>query len=107
MRAREKSADAVVVKTSVETREERRAEETKQGEIAESLRRRGRAGHRNEPGVTTTVATRIGAGEADGWRPDCQSRAVPESAHGRGEGNDERRREPAARDGSHRWRPRT
>lgn len=46
-------------------------------------RKHGRAGLRNAPGVTTTVASRSGASEADGWSPDRHARAGTESGNGR------------------------
>lgn len=46
-------------------------------------REHGRAGLRNAPGVTITVASRSGAGEADGWSPARRARAGTESGNGR------------------------
>lgn len=50
----------------------------------------GREGLRNEPGVTTTVATRGGAQGRRGWIPPKAKRAGSKSDHGRGEEHDER-----------------
>jgi len=46
-------------------------------------RKHGRAGLRNESGVTTTVATRIGASGAGGWNPVGEASAGTESGNGR------------------------
>lgn len=46
-------------------------------------REHGRAGLRNAPGVTITVASRSGASEADGWSPDRRASAGTESGSGR------------------------
>src|SRR5690606_36925629 len=51
--------------------------------IATDPRKHGRAGLRNAPGVTTTVATWNGASETDGWIPDRHACAGTESGNGR------------------------
>ena len=51
--------------------------------IATDPREHGRAGLRNVPGVTITVASRSGVSEADGWNPARRARAGTESGDGR------------------------
>lgn len=73
-----------------ETREERRAKETEQGEIAEPLREPKRVGLRNRQGVTTTVASlRVGKERAGGI-PRRVERMGIKSGCGQGEDHDER-----------------
>ena len=54
--------------------------------IASSPRRNGREGLRNEPGVTTTVATRSGASGTGGWNPVRAASVGAESGNGRRKG---------------------
>lgn len=65
-----------------------RAKGRRDGEtrIASSPREYGREGPRNEPGVTTTVATRSGASGRGGWSPVPAVSAGIESGHGRRKG---------------------
>lgn len=66
-----------------------RAKGRREGEtrIARSPRSHGRAGLRNEPGVTITVATRFGASGKGGWNPVRAASAGTESDTGRRKGN--------------------
>jgi hypothetical protein len=54
--------------------------------IASSPLSQGREGLRNEPGVTTTVATRFGAKGTGGWNPVRVASAGAESDTGRWKG---------------------
>ena len=66
MRDRQESAEAIVVKTPVETWEERRAEEPRESNRPTVLLLKGRVGGRNNQGIATAAVSLIGSCEHAG-----------------------------------------